>query len=494
MESSSVSQESLDTVDFEQSARKSKIRSLRAKGALPRSNERDVETADRDQNGDDGFSGEHDSPSRGGVGRIKDPKRNRPSHLHKGKMGLKDKRKLREKRRSTGVVHLQSTESTGDSLDDDDDTEEGEPKTVTETRKNTTYNEAFSAEGRRHKANDVARKAALYNERVDDNQPQSPSDRFAGRAAYSVGRNKSPSDLEADLEDNQDYDSTVSHSETNLSVIGKSESTDSNNYSPKMSRPPNSVYSRISPESTITTKPVSPKNNRLWESQRSNKQSSPSSDIENRPVNSVLNRYPFAANQNHDKDSDQSNKPKSFPSVLSRYPQSYIEQSNKTQSYQEKDSHKQSLRDNSQTHSYRDQENKTRPYRETDIKPTGLHGDFDNHTAGSQQKERFTDNLNNSNQRRYPNRHFDDSALKLDEERAKFKEEKAKLEKKLDEEREENRQLKALLESKDQKIVELEREIYCLNKDLEDLDEDYQKLQVENHALIRTVSQLSTRV
>lgn len=35
---------------------------------------------------------------------------------------------------------------------------------------------------------------------------------------------------------------------------------------------------------------------------------------------------------------------------------------------------------------------------------------------------------------------------------------------KLDEEREENRQLKSMLENRDQKIVELEREIYCLNK------------------------------
>lgn len=31
----------------------------------------------------------------------------------------------------------------------------------------------------------------------------------------------SPSDLEADLEDNQDYDSTVSQSETNLSLVGQ---------------------------------------------------------------------------------------------------------------------------------------------------------------------------------------------------------------------------------------------------------------------------------
>lgn len=112
MASSSVSQESLDTVDFDLSARKSKIRSLRAKGALPGALNRSEreEPPERDQNGDDGFSGDHESPSRGGMGRAKD-KRTRPSHLqHKGKMGLKDKRKLREKRRSTGVVHLQSTE------------------------------------------------------------------------------------------------------------------------------------------------------------------------------------------------------------------------------------------------------------------------------------------------------------------------------------------------------------------------------------------------
>jgi hypothetical protein len=47
---------------------------------------------------------------------------------------------------------------------------------MSETRKNTSYNEAFSTEGRRHKVNDVARKAMMYNDRVDDNQPQSPSD------------------------------------------------------------------------------------------------------------------------------------------------------------------------------------------------------------------------------------------------------------------------------------------------------------------------------
>ena len=35
----------------------------------------------------------------------------------------------------------------------------------------------------------------------------------------------SPSDLDADLEDNQDYDSTVSQSETNLTMIGQCQPT-----------------------------------------------------------------------------------------------------------------------------------------------------------------------------------------------------------------------------------------------------------------------------
>ncbi len=62
----------------------------------------------------------------------------------------------------------------------------------------------------------------------------------------------SPSDLEADLEDNQDYDSTVSQSETNLSLIGQSAG------SPV---PPSSsakLCARPSPDSTPTlTKPSS---------------------------------------------------------------------------------------------------------------------------------------------------------------------------------------------------------------------------------------------
>ena len=49
---------------------------------------------------------------------------------------------------------------------------------------------------------------------------------FFFSVSHSPNHPYSPSDLEADLEDNQDYDSTVSHSETNLSLIGRSESSE----------------------------------------------------------------------------------------------------------------------------------------------------------------------------------------------------------------------------------------------------------------------------
>ena len=118
MASSSVSQESLDiTEDYEINARRSRIRALRAKGAFHKTGDHESETSN-DREGWDVNGGDtpvqaggtdslaHDSPSRSAMQR-KDKRR--PNHLQKGKP-LKDKRKLREKRRSTGVVHLVSTE------------------------------------------------------------------------------------------------------------------------------------------------------------------------------------------------------------------------------------------------------------------------------------------------------------------------------------------------------------------------------------------------
>ena len=122
MASSSVSQESLDYEDLEVSARRSRIRTLRSRTVSAHKNE-SIETTgdDKDQDGDtfdmmdrdppfqplQNLGIDHESPTRM-ASRLKD-KRGRPNHLHKGK-AVKDKRKLREKRRSTGVVHLPATE------------------------------------------------------------------------------------------------------------------------------------------------------------------------------------------------------------------------------------------------------------------------------------------------------------------------------------------------------------------------------------------------
>ncbi|XP_064627599.1 PRKC apoptosis WT1 regulator protein-like isoform X2 [Lineus longissimus] len=192
MASSSVSQESLDREEYEPNTRRSRFRILRGRSSTHRSGGESLEMPDKDQNGEGaeleplaGDRSPHESPTRTSS-RFKDKTRGRPNHLHSKGKTAKDKRKLREKRRSTGVVHLPSTESTGDSLDDDSG----------ETKKNTSYNES-----------------------VDPDTQQSPEEHMS--KPYVCRRNKSPSDLEADLEDNQDYDSTVSQSETNLSIIGQ---------------------------------------------------------------------------------------------------------------------------------------------------------------------------------------------------------------------------------------------------------------------------------
>jgi len=135
-------------------------------------------------------TGDHESPNRL---RIKDKRNWQPGYIHKGKPPQppgKDKRKLREKRRSSGVMHAQSAESTGDSLDE------------TDTDPSAT--------------NVAAQKCPpAHSEVIDADNPQTPEE---DRKAYGARklRSKSPSDLEADFEDNQDYDSTVSQSETKL--------------------------------------------------------------------------------------------------------------------------------------------------------------------------------------------------------------------------------------------------------------------------------------
>ena len=127
MASSSLSQESLDIDDYDVATRRSRTRPLRSRVCVHKNEsietdekepEVDLDSFEDRKENNDSFSmcssmgpitaiGEHDSPTRL-ASRAKD-KRGRMNHVHKGKTA-KDKRKLREKRRSTGVVHLASTE------------------------------------------------------------------------------------------------------------------------------------------------------------------------------------------------------------------------------------------------------------------------------------------------------------------------------------------------------------------------------------------------
>lgn len=133
------------------------------------------------------FPAEHDASPKP-LSRAKEKRVNRANHMNKGKQQQRDRRKLREKRRSTGVVHLPSTESTGGSTGEDED----ETQTA-ETRRNTQHNEQM-----------------LEREPAEDRLPHK---------TYPQRRNKSPSDLEADDEDNQEFDSLNQSDSTVSSLV-----------------------------------------------------------------------------------------------------------------------------------------------------------------------------------------------------------------------------------------------------------------------------------
>ncbi|XP_032670501.1 PRKC apoptosis WT1 regulator protein-like isoform X6 [Odontomachus brunneus] len=121
MASSSVSQEDFDN-DFELTSRRSRIRTARARVGPPRTGDassisfqKSTPDVEESQGAYDASSNpvlppEHENPQSKPIIRKQDKRvTGRPTHINKGKQ-QRDRRKLREKRRSTGVVHLPSTE------------------------------------------------------------------------------------------------------------------------------------------------------------------------------------------------------------------------------------------------------------------------------------------------------------------------------------------------------------------------------------------------
>ncbi|XP_072759781.1 uncharacterized protein [Anoplolepis gracilipes] len=210
MASSSVSQEDFDN-DFELTSRRSRIRTARARVGPPRTgdmssisfqkNTPDVEESQGayDTSSNPILLSEHDNLQNKPIMRKQDKRvtgrvfsvvscLHRPTHINKGKQ-QRDRRKLREKRRSTGVVHLPSTESTGGSTGEDEEELTG---TCLETKHNTHHNEF------------------LDHELIEDRTAR----------MYTQRRNKSHSDLEAD---DEEFDSLNQSDSINQSDHGNHE-------------------------------------------------------------------------------------------------------------------------------------------------------------------------------------------------------------------------------------------------------------------------------
>jgi len=295
MASSSVSQDDIDN-DFEKNNRRSRIRTARARqinpsGCRMESNQNANEQVEHvemheDQNGACGISAANYSAnasgapgdSRGGASgagannavnkydklvaapdesaehetspnlskhRTQGKEKRIPTKMHHANRGKqqKDRRKLREKRRSTGVVHLASTESTGGSTTGDDEESSDAAvqstavdKVLLETRRNTYQNESIANSYRQ------AQEKLGFSTGDCDSQPETVNNGVVGggeAGGPSKGtslyppslvsfpprtgksrRNKSPSDLEAD--DENDHDSLNSAAETGstLSLTG----------------------------------------------------------------------------------------------------------------------------------------------------------------------------------------------------------------------------------------------------------------------------------
>ncbi|XP_076638126.1 uncharacterized protein LOC143350139 isoform X7 [Colletes latitarsis] len=207
MASSSVSQEDFDN-DFELSSRRSRIRMARARIGPPRTGDGSSIGFQKESQGvcdtSSNNAPEHENQQIKPIMRKQDKRvTGRPTHINKGKQ-QRDRRKLREKRRSTGVVHLPSTESTGGSTGEDEEELSG---TCLETKHNTHHNEFLDHE--------------LLEERTAKMFTQRRNKRHY-RTSYRscINRHSCHSDLEAD---DEEFDSLNQSDSVNQSDHGNHE-------------------------------------------------------------------------------------------------------------------------------------------------------------------------------------------------------------------------------------------------------------------------------
>ncbi|ESO84814.1 hypothetical protein LOTGIDRAFT_168301 [Lottia gigantea] len=312
-------------------------------------------------------------------------------------------------------LYVQNTgvQSTGDSLDDDDDTDN---KATLETKKNTTFNEATTVEGGLRHHSEPHKHSHHHTSHV--------------HSSFTTRRNKSPSDLEADLEDNQDYDSTVSQSETNLTLIGQSESCDIPVSQSVVNSNTSGVLKYTSKYSeSRTSATVTPSSNVVDPETKTTSSNSTTAEI--------LSRYRDTDLQNQKEAESQQKKEIDGPRTYSTYSQ---------------------LRENRGDSPYGSYLSRLRDRDST----SPVHQRINYHITPRPFINKSQDTAN--------------------------------LEKLLDKEKEENKKLKELLSDKDKRIAELEKEVSLLNRELDELDDENIKLQEQNSALIKAMSTLSTAV
>ncbi|CAG5128324.1 unnamed protein product [Candidula unifasciata] len=378
-------------------------------------------------------------PARGTAARLKD-KRSRPNHT-KGKLP-KDKRKMREKRRSTGVVHcMPGAESTGDSLEDEDDKGDDNKDAVHDTKKNTVYNESGTTLGRPH------------------------------QASYEV----SPSGLDADFENSQESDSIIRQSETNLTLTGQSETFE---------KPQTSTGRRLDSVRGVGGKPGA----RGYMSKYSS-ESGQAGNVANGRISSGVDSFRNITST------------PAAPSVLTRYCETSSRPSSITDTSSAAFSELGLARKLNSISVDCNQSSKPRPagfsvfnpsagsgQQDKPVGPNHVSGTFKFSRDGAVARSNLGTPLSSAAGYQAPRTFHTSSSGSLQQQSDTI----VQLEKQLETQKQENLQLQQAVSVKDQRIAELQKEIELLNKECDDLDVDNMQLQEENRALIRAMSKLTS--
>ncbi|GFR81509.1 PRKC apoptosis WT1 regulator protein [Elysia marginata] len=357
-------------------------------------------------------------------------------------------------------------------------------------------------------------------------------------------RNKSPSDLEADLEDNQDYDSTVSHSETNLSMIGRSESSEmpstyttgrsvlhhhhqasgiasgkgiGSSCLPEKVSGGSSFPLKYSPETNRAMK-FSAANNINTNTSNNGSSDADSSSRTNTPStsssSSVLSRWrdypdvnssglPGSPRQGFGSSAPQPSpdSPRRFGSATQQGAASSGTVTTTTatlgQEPQAPSTVSSSGSSSGSIHSRPLGFSVFRDGSATSGTGKSSHSSSSYLTTASRMRER--EGGMSSIHTRMANyqspRPYGASAATIHStQQQQSSEALSQMEKQLEKEREDNKRLQQQLDEKDKKIAELEKAIELLNSECDGLDEDNLKLQEENQALIRAMSKLTSNV